>query len=175
MFLSNVIGLVIALAIGAVGAVIAIKFKFPAAPFLGPVLLLGAYQVLFGSLASRPMWFRFGVQIAVGIILGVSFADISISTLKGLLKPALTICFIMVGGGLVGGFIIYRYTGWDIATSILSVAPGGQAEMVLFAESVGATTEKVLVLQFLRSQLVMLVMLPLLRIFYKDEGKELEL
>ncbi|ATW26121.1 AbrB family transcriptional regulator [Candidatus Formimonas warabiya] len=158
--------LALTLLLGGIGAWVAMKIKIPAGVFLGPILIIGAYQVFYGPLMDRPVWLRTMVQIAVGIVLGTSFAKVHLDGLKKLIKPTVTVCALMLGGGLLIALILGITTDWDYKTVILATTPGGQGEMAILSDSVGAATEKVIILQLVRNQLVMLLMLPLARAFY---------
>lgn len=159
--------LILTLALSGMGAWIAYKLKIPAGVFLGPIIVIGAIQIFWGPLLHRAVWMRTGVQIAVGIVLGTSFAKVSLLSLRKLIKPSLTVSAIMVCGGLLIGTMLHLTTGWDYKTAILATTTGGQGEMAMLSDSVGAVTEKVIILQLARNQLVMLVMLPIARVFYQ--------
>ncbi|MEL7565308.1 MAG: AbrB family transcriptional regulator [Dehalobacterium sp.] len=162
-----VLRLALTLFLAGIGAWVALKIKIPAGVFLGPIIVIGTYQVFAGTLMERPVWLRTMVQIAVGIVLGTSFAKVHLGELKKLIKPTLTVCAMMLGGGLAIALILGCTTGWDYKTVILATTPGGQGEMAILSDSVGAATEKVIILQLVRNQLVMLFMLPLARAFYQ--------
>lgn len=164
--------LLMVLAVGTAGALIALRLKLPAAVFIGPILFVGAYQVAFGRLMDKPPWLQLLIQISVGFVLGTNFTRESFDSLKKAILPTLTVCLLMLGGGILIGTILHLFTRWPMVTAILSTAPGGQAEMALLADIVGADTEKVIVLQLLRNQLVLLIMLPAARILLcRKEGR----
>lgn len=159
--------------LGGIGAFIALKLRLPSAYLLGPIIMISIYQVFINDLIDKPGWLRLIIQIAAGIVIGTNFAKVSIEALKKLVKPALTVAFIMVIGGLTVGTILNKITGIDIITSILSTTPGGQGEMILLAEGAGAYTEKVLILQLLRNQTVLLIMLPICKAILNWKGSKL--
>lgn len=159
------------LILGSAGAYLGNQFKIPAGSFLGPILFIGAFQIIFTPLIERPSWLRLVIQIAVGVTLGTSFSKIPLSALKKLVLPTLTISFIMVSGGILVGFTLWWLSDWDPLTSILAAAPGGQAEMALLSDAVGARTEKVIILQLLRNQLVVLGMVPMARLIVTGKRK----
>jgi len=165
--------LIVTFLLGGMGAAIALKVRLPSAYLLGPILMVSAYQVFVNDLIDKPGWLRLIIQIAAGIVIGTNFAEVSIQMLKKLIKPALSVALIMVIGGLTVGTILNKITGIEIITSILSTTPGGQGEMILLAEGAGAYTEKVLILQLLRSQTVLLVMLPICKVVLHMRGSKL--
>ncbi|KJS23646.1 MAG: hypothetical protein VR72_00630 [Clostridiaceae bacterium BRH_c20a] len=159
--LDYLLKLIVTFLLGEMGALIALKLRFPSAYLLGPILMVSTYQVFINDLVDKPGWLRLIIQIAAGVVIGTSFAKVSIETFKRLMRPALAVALIMVIGGLTVATILNKITGIEIITSILSTTPGGQGEMILLAEGAGAYTEKVLILQLLRNQMVLLIMLPL--------------
>ncbi|MFZ7103838.1 MAG: AbrB family transcriptional regulator [Peptococcaceae bacterium] len=90
----TILKLVLAIIVGGFGAFVAVKAKLPAGVFLGPVIFVGTYKIFSGLLIDRPVWFRVGIQIAIGIILGSNFSQVCLKILYKLIKPALTVCFL---------------------------------------------------------------------------------
>lgn len=171
MNLHYILGILLLLGLGGIGATLAIKLKIPTGIFLGPIVMVAAYQVSFGMIVEKPYWLRLIVQIAVGFVLGTGFTKSFFQDFKNLIKPTIVVCTVLISGGILLGFFIQSVTGWDFFTSILATAPGGQAEMALLSDSIGAQTEKVIILQLVRNQLVVIGMLPLARVFLKNREK----
>lgn len=167
-----ILHILLLLGIGCLGAIIGIKLKMPAGAFLGPILLVAAYQVAFGTIMEKPSWLRLGVQIVVGIVLGAGITKSIFKNLRTLIKPIIVICTILMCGGLLLAVLMKSLTGWDFITCVLSTAPGGQAEMALLSDSVGAHTGNVVALQLVRTQLVAVALLPLARVFVRNRSKK---
>lgn len=173
MNINYVFQILILIAIGGIGAYVAIKLKVPSAALIGPIVFIGAYQVLFGNIMAKPYWLRMAAQIAVGIFLGTRFTREFLADFKKLIAPVTVVCFTMITGAVIIGTVIKTFTGWDFITSILVTVPGGQAEMAMLSDSLGAQTEKVILLQLLRNQLALLIMLPMARMFLKYKEKRM--
>lgn len=168
-----VLHLFMLLSLGVIGAFVALKLRFPTAEFLGPILFVGTYQVTFGSIMDKPYWLRLVVQIAVGIVLGTKLTKSFFSNFKKLIKPTLMVSSILVSGAVLLGMLLQTFTGWDLITCIIATSPGGQGEMALLSDSVGAETEKVIILQLIRNQMALVVLLPLAR-FYLNKKEVAE-
>jgi membrane AbrB-like protein len=164
---SNVLTIIL---LGVMGGGLGLFIRSTALVFIGPIILIGGYQIFFGGLSGVPSWIRVIIQMTAGFVLGANFAQISPVTLKNVLKPAIVVAAIMVVGGVAIGYTIFLLTGWDLKTCILATTFGGQTEMLLIAEGAGAGTEKVIILQFIRNQAALLVMFPLSRFFLKKEA-----
>lgn len=172
MDLNYIFHILLLLGVGSLGAVIGIKLKIPAGAFLGPIILVAAYQVTFGEIMEKPSWLRLGVQIVVGIVLGAGITKSVFKSFRDIIKPTLVICTILMSGGLLLAVLMKSLTGWDFITCVLSTAPGGQAEMALLSDSIGAHTEDVITLQLVRTQLVAVCLLPLARVFIRNMNKK---
>lgn len=156
--------------LGAIGGGAGLLIRSAALVFTGPLILIGAYQICFGGLIGVPAWSRLIIQIAAGFVLGANFAQISVDTMKNVLKPAIIVAAIMVAGGVAIGYTIFLLTGWDLKTCILATTFGGQTEMLLIAEGAGVKTEKVIILQFFRNQAALLLMFPLSRFILRMQA-----
>lgn len=174
MSLNYILHILLLLGIGSLGAIIAIKLKIPAGAFLGPLVLIAVYQITFGTIMEKPYWLRLGVQIAVGMVLGVGITKSFFNNFRNMIKPTIVVCITLIGGGILLAVLIQTLTDWDFITCVLATAPGGQAEMALLSDSIGGQTEKVITLQLVRNQLVMVGLLPLARLFIRSKKKENE-
>jgi membrane AbrB-like protein len=172
MAIEYILHIILLLGLGSLGSMLAIKIKIPAGAFLGPIVLVAVYQVAFGTIMEKPYWLRLGVQIAVGIVLGTGITKFFLYDFRDLVKPIIIVCSTLICGGVILAILIHNLTNWDIITCVLATAPGGQAEMALLSDSVGANTESVITLQLVRNQLVMVGLLPLARLFTKSKKIE---
>ncbi|MFZ7104078.1 MAG: AbrB family transcriptional regulator [Peptococcaceae bacterium] len=155
---------VLVILIGSLGAFVAHKIKLPSAFFLGPIIFIASYQIFLGNLVGRSQLVRIVIQIAVGIVLGANFSRLTGPTLKRIIKPAVLIGIFMLAGGILIGTVMTKlFPHLDFVACILGTTPGGQSEMLLIAEDMGVSTEIVLVLQLIRSQFVIIVLIPILR------------
>jgi hypothetical protein len=170
MDMQAVNNILIVILLGAIGGGAGLLTRSVALVFIGPIILIGAYQIYIGSLYGVPSWARLVIQIAAGFVLGANFAQISVVTMKNVIKPAIAVAAIMLAGGVAIGYTIFSFTDWDLKTCILATTFGGQTEMLLIAEGAGAKTEKVIILQFIRNQAALLLMFPLSRLILRIEA-----
>ncbi len=169
MSIDYILHFLLLIGLGGIGAFIAVRLKMPTAVFIGPIIFVGAYQVVFGSIIDKPYWLRLVVQILVGIVLGSKVTKAFVLDFKKHLKPTLMVSFIIFSSAIFLSIVLEAFTDWDLVTCILATAPGGQADMAILSDSVGAQTEKVIIIQFIRSQLALVVMLPLARLYFKRQ------
>ena len=167
-YISKILMLII---IGGIGAIVALKIKIPSGAFIGPIVFIGVYQILNGNIIEKPYWLKLIAQLAVGMFLGTRFTREFLASSKKLVKPIIIACSTLISGAVILGIILKNYTGWDYITSILATVPGGQAEMAMLSDNVGAQTEKVILLQLLRNQFTLLFMLPMAKLFIKYKEK----
>ena len=105
-----------------------------------------------------PLQMQVIVQIVAGAMIGLRINASTFADLKAIIFPALIMVFSVVIIGFIIGFMLYRFTGMDLATALFASAPGGLTEMTLAADSMGAEAPKVAMLQMLRLTCVISLM-----------------
>ncbi|WP_112181114.1 MULTISPECIES: AbrB family transcriptional regulator [Paraliobacillus] len=138
---------------------IAFRFekKVPAALVIIPMILVGILQMLPIQLFILPNVFYIFAQLTLGIYLGysISLKDIQKAGKFALYYFLLSVFLIIVAGSF--GYIFSMLTAVDLATAILSFAPGGLIEMALTAQSVGGDSSIVSSLQTIRLLTIVLL------------------
>ncbi|MCA1009395.1 AbrB family transcriptional regulator [Halobacillus halophilus] len=140
-----------------------LKSRIPAALVIVPMLIIGLLQSIGTPLYEMPDLFFVAAQIMIGVHLGhsVSINDIVQAGKYCLLYFGLAIIIIAIGIAL--GFLLSGWTGMDLVTAVLSLAPGGLVEMALTAQAAGGQPAIVSSLQMIRL-LTIVIILP---IFYQ--------
>jgi len=79
-------------------------------------------------------------------------------TLQNLLFPVMLFSLLVVINGLLIGFFLHRFMGWDLTTALLSTAVGGASLMTIVALELDADAVKVSILQSIRLIIILLIM-----------------
>ena len=130
--------LVIYLAAGLGGGLLALRTGIPAAPLAGA--LLGAGVVSMSGrleIAQWPTGTRTLLEIAIGTVIGTGLTAATALELGRLWRPALLITLTLVATGLVVGLWSSRLLGIDPLVSLLGAAPGGISGMSLVGAEYG--------------------------------------
>ena len=151
---------------GTVGGLVAYKLRIPAGAMFGSMLAVGIYSSL-GFHVFMPSQARIGAQILVGCLLGLSLNRNTFIQLKSVIIPALVIVTSLLIGGLVTGFILFKFCGLDIHTAFLSSSAGGMTELSLLALALGGDGPKVVLLHLIRLLAVVFTMPAILHVFGK--------
>lgn len=124
--------------------------KVPAAFVIGPLLTTSIVNILGISLPSIHDFFLILAQLTIGIGLGlmITFEDLKLGGKYCGYYFLTSILLIIASFGF--GYLFSLVTDLDIATAILSLAPGGLVEMVLTASVIDANPAIVSSLQFIR-------------------------
>ncbi|MGE5550899.1 MAG: AbrB family transcriptional regulator [Bacteroidota bacterium] len=149
------------LAVAAVGGLIGVKLKLPAGALIGAMLAVGVYNLLSNQ-ADMPSELRVGIQIAAGAMIGARVTRDTLMGLKEMLVPAIIMVAAVLAINFLVGYIIFKTSRLDLATSLYASAPGGMTEMTLAADAMGADAPKVAILQLIRL-LCVLSFLPFLQ------------
>lgn len=113
---------------------------------LGPLVTTVILKVGFHWNIRWPMKFRNNAMLILGYVMGSPFTP---ETGRHILHqlPLMTILtLITIALCLASGYIIYRYTEIDLATSLLGSMPGGLTQMVFVCEEVEGTDPAAVVL-----------------------------
>ena len=145
--------------------------KIPAGILIVPLLMTAVMNISPIELTNVPPIILIVGQLAVGIGLG---QNITFSALKSVGKYCgvyfgVTLLLIAISFGL--GALLAIATGLNLKTSILCLIPGGFIEMVLTAGAVGADPSIVSALQLTRLLVILIIVLPLLKWYFKEEIK----
>ncbi|WP_242865880.1 AbrB family transcriptional regulator [Desnuesiella massiliensis] len=143
------INLLITLAIGGIGALIALRLKVPAGAMVGSMLAVALFNVVTGE-ALIPQNVRIITQIAAGAFIGAGVSYKDVAGLKSMVKPAILMVSSMIVLDLIMGYIMYKTTDIDLVTSLFACAPGGIVDMSIISSDLGADSSKVAILQMVR-------------------------
>lgn len=145
------------------GAALLRRFHFPNAYALVPLLLtsilLGTGVVSPGPL---PRWISVGAQILVAVSLGIRFTPESLVASRRLLLPVGLYSFASIAYAGVGAAVLWMIAGLRFPTGVLSLAPGGMADMGIAAEALGLLVPAVIGFHVVRVIFVVLLTGPLL-------------
>ncbi|PRO66936.1 AbrB family transcriptional regulator [Alkalicoccus urumqiensis] len=135
----------------------------PAGMVLVPLLFVIALQLSGTALPPVPETMFLAAQAAVGVSLGISisFTDIAYAGKRSTYFFTMALSLILFSAAM--GVLLMFWTGMDIATALLSTAPGGLVEMVLTAGAVGADAAVVTSLQLFRILLILLLVPPIFK------------
>ncbi|MRG85792.1 AbrB family transcriptional regulator [Salinibacillus xinjiangensis] len=139
----------------------ALSNKVPASFVIIPMLLTGVLNATGFTMYHLPNYFFIGAQMVLGSYLGHTIS------LKDIIKVGkYCVVFLILNIGLIFvsflfGYVFSQFTSMDLATAVLSFAPGGLVEMGLTAQMVGGDPSIVSSLQAVRL-LIIVILLPVL-------------
>ncbi len=135
--------------VASIGGIVGIKLKIPAGALIGAMISVAIYNIYTG-IGVIPSQFKIGAQILVGGMIGLNFSMDTVYQLKKLIVPAIILVVGLTLFSIALGYIISKFTGLDLVTSLFSCSPGGLADMTLISEAYGAQTPKVALLHLMR-------------------------
>lgn len=139
------------------GAAIGKIIHLPTATLLGPLLATAAFLVFTGDIAPIiPLHYLNVAQICVGSYIGSSIDLRKIKEYNGMGPVLVGSVLLVLGVSMTMGLLLSYLTPSDIATTFLSTAPGGLAEMGITALVVGADSSTMTAYQLTRLLFIML-------------------
>ena len=149
---------------GMAGGLLFQEIGIAAGFFMGCMLFSGFYRFMVKSeIALTGIYNQIG-QIIFGILIGTSFRQENLETMKLATLPILLQIIILVTAGFLMGMLLSRLTPLDRSTSILSSLPGGLPVMTSLAEDLKQNVGIVAVVHYFRLTIIVLTM-PLLMPF----------
>ncbi|QHT46804.1 AbrB family transcriptional regulator [Halobacillus sp. ACCC02827] len=137
------------------------KHKIPAGLVVLPMIVIGAIQTSGLFLYSLPSSLFSASQLMVGTYLGHTIMPREIVRAGKSCFYFLSLSIFIIAVGILFAFLFSFWTGVDIVTSVLALAPGGLVEMSITAGQTGGDPAVVSSLQTIRLLTIVLV-LPLL-------------
>jgi membrane AbrB-like protein len=162
---SEVVALVVLLAVSLIAVFWARRFQFPNSSLLIPacigVLVAG---LGFGPLVV-PQWLLMVAQIVIGTWLGCRFRRNVLRKLPRVTVSAFATTSFLVIASVLIALLLTAFTGLPFATSLLAVAPAGITEMVITATAMHLDATTVTAFQITRIAVVMTTILFTFRAF----------
>lgn len=132
--------------------------RLPAAPMMGAMLSSALFAVQGWGLSEVPGGANLILQIVLGLFIGVRVTPEARSELAGSAPVAFLASAWWLSLPLGLGWMVTRWFGLDLSTSLLGTVPGGIAEMSLLALSLNADAALVAMMQFFRLAAVLVGM-----------------
>ncbi|MRG84860.1 AbrB family transcriptional regulator [Salinibacillus xinjiangensis] len=146
----NIYGIVILLFLGVFGWIVARFLKIPLPTLTGPLIMISTFSLLGVPFASFPPIFLNIAQVFIGISIGTYFNRSTIRDNRKYFIYALIGGVTLLAMCFLAAMILIFWANLDYPTAILSIAPGGIAEMSLTAAVVGANVPIVISFQIFR-------------------------
>jgi len=144
------------IASGIIGVPLARLARLPAAPLLGPLIASAALHLGGLSHVRPPVALVNAAQVVLGAAIGVRFAGTRISEMGRMLMVSSAWIVVVLALAVATSLLAAPYVTLDHNGILLSLTPGGLAEMSIIALALGIDTAFVSTLQIARYFLVIL-------------------
>ncbi len=150
---------------GVLGGLFAERSGLPGGALVGAMIASGLSALSFSGELALPPSVGVGIQILLGISVGMTF-DKSIITIANKLLPlAIVSTIILLLVAFCMAFIAHRLGYIDFATALFGFSPGGMGGMSILAQSEGHKVSVVALFHLIRIFTLYLVVPPLARFF----------
>lgn len=146
------------------------RLHLPVPQFLSPIVFIIIVKLFGVDVPEMPVTILHGAQLLIGAYIGLLLKPHMIKLPLRVLVGGVASTLAMVGLTYLSSLVIARMLDFSFATSFLSTAPGGLDQMGLLASAVGADISVVTVFQLFRLLFIFLVVLPLLKWFYRKRN-----
>jgi membrane AbrB-like protein len=159
------------LASGAVGAWVGRQLGIPAGVIIGALLTSGVYRLAGGEGGSWRMHYGRTGRLLFGTVIGAAFGPDVLAPLKSAVLPMVVVTTVIIGVGLVLGWLLSRVTPLDVSTALLSSVPGGLPAMVAMADDSRADATVVTAIHFSRLVTILLLMPAIVPLLARTAGQ----
>ncbi|GGA23542.1 AbrB family transcriptional regulator [Paenibacillus physcomitrellae] len=159
--------LLVFLAVATVFALLANRIKFPTAFLLGPAIATAVFQGFWQSGPTLPTELVNAAQLVIGANVGLMLKPGALQNKIKVFGCALLSGVLLIAGAFVFALILKWTESLSMATSLLSMAPGGMDQMSIMAHEINAELSVVAGYQLFRTFFIFLAVPPLFRLFYK--------
>lgn len=152
---------------GALGAALVFRLvHIPLWPLTGGLVGAATVNLGFNLAAEVPTLLALTGQLLIGTAIGSSLGPDVFRQFMRVFAPGALAVLVVLGAGLVFGWLIATWGLMDPAESMLSLAPGGVGEMVAAAMALGLDGAQVIGVHFVR---ILTVLLSLPLVFWASE------
>ncbi len=155
----------LALALGAIGAVLARRLNIPGGAFTGAVVVTAVARLLNAPLAEPPARLRSAARIALGLTIGATITSQTLQAVGRALLPVAVMVSAMIVLGLLVAWALRRWTAMDTPTALCGSATGALAAMVALADDLGGDARVVASMHLVRLISVVLFIPPVVAKF----------
>ncbi len=135
--------------VAAVFGLVFLKLHIPGGMVIGAIIGTVLLNLVLG-LAYMPVFCKVLAQACSGAFIACSVHKEELKGLKSYVKQAVWLIAGYALMFLIIGTVLYRFTSLDKLTSYMSVVPGGLSDVSVIAEDLGANMAVVIILQFIR-------------------------
>lgn len=137
-------------AVGIPGWLLLRFFHVPASAMMGAMVSAGFFAVRGWGVAEAPFGANLVLQVVLGLFIGVRVSREARGEFRKSAPVALLAGVWWLSLPLGLGWLVSRWFGLDLPTSLLGTVPGGIAEMSLLALTLNANAALVALMQFFR-------------------------
>jgi len=144
------------LAVGVSGGLLARRLRLPGGPMVGAMLATGLVSLAAADSSPLPEGIRSFAMLLLGTSIGASLERSAVVRLRRVLPTALLAILTLIAVGFALGWTLYRFAGGRIllVTAMLSTMPGGASGLAAAAYDLGAEPELVASFHLVRIILV---------------------
>lgn len=157
------------LAVGVVAGLLAIRLKMPSGSILGPMIAVGALQILGLPLVTMGAEWRFAALMLVGTAVGTAFTRGAVALMLHTVRLSAIGVVLLIVAGLLGGLVLTRMTALPTMVAMLGMSPGGASEMAAIALDFQSDAGVVAALHMVRQVTVFLSFPLLFRVLIRSK------
>lgn len=146
------------------------KIKLPTRHLLAPIIGTAILLFFIQGPELPPLMIN-AAQLMIGVHVGLLLRTNDLPGKMRTLTLAVISGTLLVAGSIILSFILTKFQPLSSATSLLSLAPGGQDQMGIIAHEVNADLSIVAGYQFFRTIFIYIAVPPLLHFIFKDRNQ----
>ncbi|HBE18151.1 MAG TPA: hypothetical protein DEG17_15535 [Cyanobacteria bacterium UBA11149] len=149
--------------------------QIPVGWLLGPMAVGIGYAITGGNKKPLPATFGIVGQAIIALTTATGFSVDTLAIAKMYAIPLLLYILITGGMSLFNGYLLWRFSPLDMATSIIGCIPGAAPSLVAMSEEMGADAIATAILQYIRVLLVALIVPAVASLFFAPDSPQIPL
>ncbi len=149
--------------------------NIPVGWLLGPMAVGIGYAIIGGSKQPLPATFNIIGQGIIALTTAMGFSLDTLAIAKMYVIPLLLYILITGAMSMFNGYLLWRFSDLNIATSIVGCIPGAAHSIVAMSEEMGADAIATAILQYIRLLLVALIVPTVASLFFAIDSTQLPL
>ncbi|MGE0211510.1 MAG: AbrB family transcriptional regulator [Parvibaculaceae bacterium] len=130
---AGVVDVIVMLAAGVLGALVAERFRIPAGLVLGPIPAVAILEISGVVSGQMPQWFLIPAYVVLGLIIGARFAGMGLPALRDMLALGIGGFILSLTIAVAGALAASWLSGVSPLAALVAFAPGGLEAMTIMA------------------------------------------
>lgn len=150
-------GMLLTLAVGLAGGLVARRLRLPGGVIMGSLIAVAALHIAVETLFPLPGAVRTAAQIMIGGVIGTTLRRSPLRAIGSIALPVAVSIAILVGSSVALAVAFNAVSGLPLVTALFATAPGGASDMAAAALKLDADVALIAAIHVVRQIAVFVI------------------